>query len=211
MEQIITITRNELGQSKLGKATAFIIESLNNDVKNEKERAIKCHDVDISGIATKSNPLGEFDSTAAWAEYYFGWGRSKVSRYTRIVDRFHDVKGDNGERLTDGNGDDIWDNYSVSQMIELLNASDEQLQSITVDMSVRTIRDKLKMIEADGDSTDNDSTDNDSGDVIDVTPTYTEYKRTKDITELAATIRQFRDVNVEYSNGEYIIFTKATV
>lgn len=218
-EIIITTSKNELGTSKLGKATAFIITSLNTDINNEKERAIKVHDVDANEWATKSNVLGEFDSTAKWAEKFFGWDKSKVSRYVRIVDKFHD------DRKTDGNGADIWDDYTVSQMIELLKATDEQLQTITADMSVRAIREKLKMIDTDGDNTeqdengdeqDNDEQDenndeqNSENDVIDVQPSYIEYKRTTDITELAATIRQFKDVNVEYDNGEYIIYTKAS-
>lgn len=222
-EIIITTSKNELGTSKLGKATAFIITSLNTDINNEKERAIKVHDVDANEWATKSNVLGEFESTAKWAEKFFGWDKSKVSRYVRIVDKFHDDR----KRKTDGNGVDIWDSYTVSQMIELLKATDEQLQSITADMSVRTIRDKLKMIDADSndeqenenDEQENESNDeqdnadeqeNESGDAIDVAPTYNEYKRTTDITELAATIRQFKAVNVEYDNGEYIIYTKAS-
>lgn len=219
-EIIITTTANELGRSNLGKATAFIINSLNTDVKNEKERAIKLHDVDVSGLATKHNPLGEFATTAEWAAKFFGWEKTKVSRYTRIVEKFHE------NRLTDGNDADVWDNYTISQMVELLKADDEQLKSITADMSVRTIRDKLNMIDADGgdDNTDDNDTgddngtgddndaddDNDSGDVIDAANTYTEYRRTQDITVLAATIRQFKEVNVEYTEGEYIIFTKAT-
>ena len=191
-EIIITTTANELGRSNLGKATAFIINSLNTDVKNEKERAIKLHDVDVSGMATKHNPLGEFASTAEWAAKFFGWEKTKVSRYTRIVEKFHE------NRLVDGNDVDVWDNYTISQMVELLKADDEQLKTITADMSVRTIRDKLNMIDADG------------GDVIDIANTYTEYKRTQDITVLAATIRQFKEVNVEYAEGEYIIFINAT-
>lgn len=140
--EIIIKVNNELGNSKLGKVTAAIIKSLNTDIKNEKDRALKIAQVNTEEMFKSAG----FETCAEWAEKFFGFEKTKVSRYIAIVREFHDTT------TTDGNGEalDIWDDYSISQMIECLALKGDYKPladgRITPDMTVKEIRETIKVM-----------------------------------------------------------------
>lgn len=199
MEHGIVLSMNEykLGNSRLDKAARYIAKSLIEDAANEKGRAIKIHDVDFNGDAEKHG----YKNTAEWAEKLFGWNKSKTSRYIRIVDRFHDGTNaveidENGKPVlpTDENGADIWGAYTVSQMIELLKATDEQLKRINNKMSVRDIRDFIKddngyidIPDGEGNEGENNDPDNEGAGND---PAPDNVKHYTDITVLMSVVKQ---------------------
>lgn len=142
--EIIIKVNNELGNSKLGKVTAAIIKSLNTDIKNEKDRAVKIAQVNTEELYKGTG----FETCAEWAEKFFGFEKTKVSRYIAIVREFHDTT------MTDGNGEalDIWGEYSISQMIECLALKGDYKPladgRITPDMTVKEIRETIKVMKS---------------------------------------------------------------
>lgn len=131
MNEIIITGSTGLGNSALGKVTARIIKSINTDINNEKARAL-----DVAKVATEElYSKAGFATVAEWAEKFFGWGKSKVSRYCSIVREF----ADNTE---------IWDAYSVSQLIECLALKGDYAPMsdgrIIPEMSAKEIREYIK-------------------------------------------------------------------
>ena len=193
---VLKVEDYQLGNSRLDKATRYIVKSLIEDAKNEKGRAIKVHDVEFNGDAVKH----DYTSTADWAEQNFRWHKSKTSRYIRIVDRFHDAKdaaavNENGQPLkpVDANGVEIWEAYTVSQMVELLKATDEQLKRINNRMSVREIRDFIendnKLINVpDGNNPDEQNNPNEQNNPEPNTPDNV--KHYTDITVMLSVIKE---------------------
>lgn len=131
MNEIIITGSTGLGNSALGKVTARIIKSINSEIGNEKARALDVAKVANEELYAKAG----FESVAEWAEKFFGWNKSKVSRYCSIVREF----ADNAE---------IWDAYSVTQMIECLSLKGDYKPMtdgrIIPEMSAKEIREFVK-------------------------------------------------------------------
>lgn len=138
--EIIIKVNNELGNSKLGKVTAAIIKSLNTDIKNEKERAVKIAQVNEEEMY---KPAG-FETCAEWAEKFFGFEKSKVSRYISIVRDFKDMQDDTGAA--------VWEIFSISQLIACLSLKGDYAPiidgRITPDMTVKEIREAVNVIKS---------------------------------------------------------------
>ena len=127
MNEIIMNTSSELGQSLLGKITNRINAFTNAGIKSEKERARL-----ISKVVTEEMYVkGGFKTVADWSEKYIGVNKSTVSRINKAV-------------ITFAENPEIWDNYTLSQMFEMVNASDDTISKITPDMSAKAIRALVK-------------------------------------------------------------------
>lgn len=144
MNEIILTGNTELGQSVLGRATEKIIKLINTQIRDEKQIAIAVAEVDRTGAAVDAG----FKNTATWAAEFLNFSKSKVSRYISITARFKWTK------VTDEQGRDYWDIFTLGQMQEMLKATDEQLQQITPDMTVKDIREYLSFIDVGGDESD---------------------------------------------------------
>ena len=141
MNEIILTGNTELGKSVLGRATEKIIKLINTQIRDEKQIAVAVAEVDRTGAAVDAG----FKSTAVWAAEFLNFSKSKVSRYISITTRFKFTK------VTDEQGRDYWDIFTLSQLQEMLKATDEQLQQITPDMTVKDIREYLSFIDVGGD------------------------------------------------------------
>lgn len=144
MNEIILTGNTELGRSVLGRATEKIIKLINTQIRDEKQIAIAVAEVDRTGAAVDAG----FKSTATWAAEFLNFSKSKVSRYISITARFKWIK------VTDEQGRDYWDIFTLGQMQEMLKATDEQLAQITPDMTVKDIREYLSFIDIGGDESD---------------------------------------------------------
>ena len=140
MNEIILTGSTELGKSVLGRATEKIIKLINTQIRDEKQIAVAVAEVDRTGAAVDAG----FKTTAAWAAEYLNFSKSKVSRYISITARFKWTK------VTDEQGRDYWDIFTLGQMQEMLKATDEQLMQITPDMTVKDIREYLSFIDVGG-------------------------------------------------------------
>ena len=140
MNEIILTGSTELGKSVLGRATEKIIKLINTQIRDEKQIAVAVAEVDRTGAAVDAG----FKSTAVWAAEFLNFSKSKVSRYISITTRFKFTK------ITDEQGRDYWDIFTLSQLQEMLKATDEQLMQITPDMTVKDIREYLSFIDVGG-------------------------------------------------------------
>ena len=140
MNEIILTGNTELGKSVLGRATEKIIKLINTQIRDEKQIAVAVAEVDRTGAAVDAG----FKSTAVWAAEFLNFSKSKVSRYISITTRFKFTK------ITDEQGRDYWDIFTLSQLQEMLKATDEQLMQITPDMTVKDIREYLSFIDVGG-------------------------------------------------------------
>lgn len=134
--EIILTGSTGLSNSILGRATTKVIKLVNAQIRDEKSIAVAIADVDRQELAKSAG----FNTTAEWAEKFFGFSKSKVSRYCSITAKFKWTK------YTTEQGDNYWDIFTLSQMQEMLKATDEQLSEITPDMTVKDIREFINMI-----------------------------------------------------------------
>ena len=191
-----------LGKLPLAKSTINIITAINNGAKNDKEIAKEVYTVDHADLACAAG----FKGIGEWAEKFFDWHKTKTSRLSSIAKRFY---------FEDENKT-IWEAYTVSQMVEMLKASDEQLNAITPDMTAKQIRDYLKreseMIDAETetapedvtpDETDTEAETETEPETTTTTATYTEVKTTEDITEMLSTVKHYAQegYNIMVNNG----------
>lgn len=146
MNEIILTGNTELGRSVLGRATEKIIKLINTQIRDEKQIAVAVAEVDRTGAAVDAG----FKNTATWAAEFLNFSKSKVSRYISITTRFKFTK------VTDEQGRDYWDIFTLSQLQEMLKATDEQLAQITPDMTVKDIREYLSFIDVGGDESESD-------------------------------------------------------
>lgn len=204
MNEIILTGNTKLGTTPLGRKTAAIIRLANNQIKDEKQIAIRVAEVDRDELATAAG----FKNTAAWASEFLGFSKSKVSRYTSITARFKWVK------VTDEQGRDYWDIFTLSQMQEMLKANDEQLQHITPDMTVKDIREYLSFVTVPADESETEDAtpdepetgDADESETEDATPDTTTppVKEFDDITVALSYIKQFALAN----DGSPVMFAR---
>lgn len=148
MNEIILTGSTELGKSALGRTTEKIIKLINTQIRDEKQIAVAVAEVDRTGAAVDAG----FKNTAAWAEQFLNFSKSKVSRYISITRRFK------WEKVTNEQGLDYWDIFTLGQLQEMLKATDEQLQQITPDMTVKDIREYLSFIDVQDETTDDGET-----------------------------------------------------
>lgn len=202
MNEIIIATTNELGTGKLATTTNKIIDLSNKDTENEKTRAVLIANV----VNEKLYEKGGFTAASEWAEKYLMMNKSTLSRIVKAANRF-------------SNDVNVWKFFTLSQMFEMSACTDEKLNRLEIkpSMSCKQIRDIIKadaeIISAPNDETPNDETPNDETPndetLNDETPNERhEIKRTKDITEMSATIRHYGACFVEFKNDEYIIYAE---
>ncbi len=203
MNEIILTGNTTLGTTPLGRKTAAIIKLANNQIRDEKQIAIRVAEVDRDELATTAG----FKNTAEWAGEFLDFSKSKVSRYVSIVNRFKFVK------VTDEQGRDYWDIFTLSQLQEMLKATDAQLQQITPDMTVKAIREYLSYIdiqnapETEGTTPNETETgDGNETETEDATPDTTTppVKEFDDITVALSYIRQFALAN----DGSPVMFAR---
>lgn len=181
--EIILAGNTALGKSKLGRATTKVITLINSQIRDEKQIAVSVAEVDREDDAKKAG----FKNTAEWAEKFFGFSKSKVSRYISITARFKWTK------VTDETGADYWDIFTLSQMQEMLKATDEQIKHITPDMTVKEIREYLSYVDITDGAEDTDGAEgtNDAEDTEDENPA--------EETENDSNERTFTDITVMWS------------
>lgn len=187
MNEIILAGNTELGKSVLGRRTDKIINLINAQIRDEKQIAVGVAEVDREELTVKAG----FETTAKWAEHFFGFSKSKVSRYISIVKRFKYTK------ITDEQGRDYWDIFTLGQMQEMINATDEQLMNITPDMTVKAIREYLSMIDVKDtcETADEPDTTPDTGDAepenTEPEKTPVDYEEYDDITVMLSVIKKY--------------------
>lgn len=126
-------------------------------IRTEIERGVKAsHKIAVELNNIKTNELYTdigYDDFSAFAEQYFGMSKSQASRLTAVADTFLRPEFEGK-----------YDEYSNSQLVEMLKANAAQLAKITPEMSVRAIRDLIKsdnlLITDDDNDNDNDNVDN---------------------------------------------------
>lgn len=137
-------------------------------IRTEIERGIKAsHKIAIELNNIKTNELYTdigYDDFSAFSEQYFGISKSQASRLTAVADTFLRPEFDGK-----------YDEYSNSQLVEMLKATATQLAKITPEMSVRAIRDLIKSDnllitddDNDNDNVDNNDNSNDENSGVDV-------------------------------------------
>ena len=130
-------------------------------IRTEIERGVKAsHKIAIELNIIKTNELYTdigYDDFSAFAEQYFSISKSQASRLTAVADTFLRPEFDGK-----------YDNYSNSQLVEMLKANATQLAKISPEMSVRAIRDLIKsdnlLITDDDNGNDNDNDNDNSND-----------------------------------------------
>ena len=187
--EIILAGNTALGKSKLGRATTKVITLINSQIRDEKQIAVSVAEVDREDVAKNAG----FKNTAEWAEKFFGFSKSKVSRYISIIARFKWTK------VTDETGADYWDIFTLSQMQEMLKATDEQIKHITPDMTVKEIREYLSYVDITDGAEDTDGAEgtNDTEDTEDENPA--------EETENDSNERTFTDITVMWSYVKKIL------
>ena len=193
MNEIILTGNTELGRSVLGRATEKIIKLINTQIRDEKQIAVAVAEVDRTGAAVDAG----FKSTATWAAEFLNFSKSKVSRYISITTRFKWTK------VTDEQGRDYWDIFTLGQMQEMLKATDEQLAQITPDMPVKDIREYLLFIDVGGESesdepaetTDGDSDEPDEMETADDSASAKFVDEYDDITGMLSVVKQYLLIN----------------
>lgn len=134
-------------------------------IRTEIERGIKAsHKIAIELNNIKTNELYTdigYDDFSAFAEQYFGISKSQASRLTAVADTFLRPEFEGK-----------YDEYSNSQLVEMLKANAAQLAKISPEMSVRAIRDLIKsdnlLITDDGNDNDNVDNSNDENSGVEV-------------------------------------------
>ena len=99
------------------------------------------------------------DNFSTFCSEFFGINKATGSKLTALAERFL-VDSDN-------NAIDIYDNYSISQLMEMRNATDTQLSEIKPSMTVSEIREFIHPKAVLSDKSDNDKSDNDKSDKSD--------------------------------------------
>ena len=176
MNEIILTGSTELGRSALGRATEKIIKLVNAQIRDEKQIAVSVAEVDRTGAAVDAG----FKTTAAWAEQFLNFSKSKVSRYIAITRRFK------WEKITDEQGRDYWDIFTLGQLQEMLKATDEQLMQITPDMTVKEIREYLSHIDLQNEESEAEESETET----EADEQGVELDEYTDITVMWATIKQ---------------------
>ena len=199
MNEIILTGSTELGKSVLGRATEKIIKLINTQIRDEKQIAVAVAEVDRTGAAVDAG----FKTTAAWAAEYLNFSKSKVSRYISITARFKWTK------VTDEQGRDYWDIFTLGQMQEMLKATDEQLMQITPDMTVKDIREYLSFIDV-GDDDAEETTAGGSDDAEEIAD-ETDEMETADDSVSATVVDEYDDITVMLSVvKQYLLINDGT-
>lgn len=187
MNEIILTGSAELGRSALGRATEKIIKLVNAQIRDEKQIAVSVAEVDRTGAAVEAG----FKTTAAWAEQFLNFSKSKVSRYIAITRRFK------WDKVTDEQGRDYWDIFTLGQLQEMLKATDEQLMQITPDMTVKEIREYLSYVDvqAEAEESETEETEETETEEAETEETETDEQDVEldeytDITVMWSTIKQ---------------------
>lgn len=129
--EITTNTKpTELETSTLKKATNKISTMLARGRKLEKDIVKEVYRVHTEGLPEKCG----FKNTAEWALKFFGWDKSKCSRMVNVAARFEQSE--------------TWEQYSLSQMVTMLNVPEHQLANFTSDMTVMEMRELAHQLTA---------------------------------------------------------------
>lgn len=205
-----------LGKTPLAQSTINIITAINNGAKNDKEIAKEVYTVDYADLACAAG----FKGIGEWAEKFFDWHKTKTSRLSSIAKRFY----------FEDEAKEIWEAYTITQMVEMLKATDEQLSAITPDMTAKQIRDYLKregeMIDATAETVPEDVTPDETEaeteaetetepETTTATATYTSVKYTEDITEMLAAVKHYAqegyNIMVNNGGGVYTVLIQTNV
>ena len=128
MNEIIMTNSNEIstGSVKLDKAIAKISAELKKGNKANHEVARTLYKIKTEELFTVTG----YETFSDFAENYFGISKSQASRYTQVAEKFL--------------GEQRYEDYTISQLVEMLKATPEMLEYINPSMSVKDIRDYIK-------------------------------------------------------------------
>ena len=200
--EIILKENTELGKSRLGSITQFIIKSLNGDTRSEKARAEKVFTVHSDGLAEKAG----FKNTAEWAEKFFGWHKTKTSRLVKSVERFAYPTEATEPLLRN-----VWADYTLSQMQEMITHTDSEIISagITPEMSAKQIREALSRSFIDVGEESEESTE-ESAEAAEESAEAAPYKVTDNLTEMLATVKHLalcgKSVRIQNNDFTYTLY-----
>lgn len=157
MNEIIMTNSNEIstGSVKLDKAIAKISAELKKGNKSNHEIARTLYKIKTEELFTVTG----YETFSDFAENYFGISKSQASRYTQVAEKFL--------------GEQQYEDYTISQLVEMLKATPEMLEYINPSMSVKDIREYIKngLALEDKDTTETDVDDTTETDVDDTPET----------------------------------------
>lgn len=148
---------NSTGSVKLDKAIAKISAELKKGNKANHEVARTLYKIKTEELFTVTG----YETFSDFAENYFGISKSQASRYTQVAEKFL--------------GEQQYEEYTISQLVEMLKATPEMLEYINPSMSVKDIRDYIKngLALEDKDTTETDVDDTPETDVDNTPETET--------------------------------------
>lgn len=133
MEEIITRTsKNISGKGKLATAVKKIDNEFSKGIKASHEIARQLEKIKNEELFKQANSTSFSD----FVETTWGMSRSQAGRLVQIAERFLNKK------CIDEKGKEhfVYENYTTSKLVEMLKATDKQLEEINEGMSVREIR-----------------------------------------------------------------------
>lgn len=163
MNNIITVA--DTGNEVLNKDVVYIRDQIAQGRKAS-------HEVARTLLKIKNEELFTVcaDNFSDFCTNYFGINKATGSKLVKVAERFL--------------GDDSYEKYQISQLMELRNASDEQLAMVKPSMTIKQIREILNPKKAIADKSTDDSCDTATkSDDSKFEKTITEPKFEKNISE----------------------------
>ena len=133
MEEIMTrVSKNISGKSKLATAVKKIDNEFSKGIKASHEIARQLEKIKNEELFKQANS----PSFSDFVETTWGMSRSQAGRLVQVAERFLHIL------CIDEKGKEhfMYGEYSTSKLVEMLKATDEQLEEINAGMSVREIR-----------------------------------------------------------------------
>ena len=125
-ELIITTTKINTGSIPLDRDINKIITEINNGNKASHEIARTLNKIKVEENWKSAN----YDSFSAFCEKFFKISKSQASRLCQVAQRFLNTPK--------------YSNYKITQLIEMLPATDEMLKYIDEKMTAKDIREYVK-------------------------------------------------------------------
>lgn len=133
MEEIITrASKNMNGKGKLATAVKKIDSEFSKGIKASHEIARQLEKIKNEELFKQANS----PSFSDFVETTWGMSRSQAGRLVQVAERFLHIEciDEKGKKHF------MYENYSTSKLVEMLKATDGQLEEINEGMSVRDIR-----------------------------------------------------------------------
>lgn len=148
MMEIINVTTGkdnkaiQTGSVQLDKACNKIFAEMKRGNKASHVIAKELHNISVNSLFTQVA-----DNFSDFAEQYFGLSKSRASRYVKVAERFLQ--------------DNKFENYTITQLTEMLRATDEMIEYINPSMTCTEIRNYITgALALTDNSDDTETTDN---------------------------------------------------